>query len=39
MVDLAPTFAALLGTRPPRNADGRPLDLAALGVAAEEVPA
>jgi predicted AlkP superfamily phosphohydrolase/phosphomutase len=32
MVDLAPTFAALLDVRAPREADGRPLNLPALGV-------
>lgn len=32
IVDLAPTFAALLGVRPPRQCDGRPINLAALGL-------
>ena len=34
LVDLAPTLAALAGVRPPQDADGRCLDLAALGVRA-----
>ncbi|WP_084734972.1 alkaline phosphatase family protein [Actinophytocola xinjiangensis] len=36
MVDLAPTFAQLLGVRAPRDADGRPLNLHALGVLREQ---
>lgn len=32
IADLAPTFTRLLGIRPPAQADGRPLDFAALGV-------
>ncbi len=32
MVDLAPTFAELMGVRPPRRCDGRPLNFSALGV-------
>jgi predicted AlkP superfamily phosphohydrolase/phosphomutase len=32
LVDLAPTLAALVGVRPPRDADGRALDMQALGV-------
>jgi predicted AlkP superfamily phosphohydrolase/phosphomutase len=35
--DLAPTFAALMGIEPPRDADGQAIDLDALGVAALEV--
>lgn len=34
ITDLAPTFARLLGADPPAQADGRPLDFAALAVAA-----
>lgn len=34
IVDLAPTFAHLLGIGPPAQTDGRPMDFAALGVAA-----
>lgn len=34
VVDLAPTLAALIGVAPPRNADGRILDFARLGVRA-----
>jgi predicted AlkP superfamily phosphohydrolase/phosphomutase len=30
--DLAPTFAALLGVRAPRQCDGRPVNIAALGL-------
>jgi predicted AlkP superfamily phosphohydrolase/phosphomutase len=32
MVDLAPTFAALMGVRPPATADGRPIDFSAVGI-------
>ncbi|MGI8666485.1 MAG: alkaline phosphatase family protein [Jatrophihabitans sp.] len=35
IVDLAPTFAQLLEVPPPAQADGRPLDFASLGVAAQ----
>ena len=34
MVDLAPTFSALMGIEPPRDADGRAIDLQAAGIAA-----
>jgi predicted AlkP superfamily phosphohydrolase/phosphomutase len=34
MVDLAPTMAALMGVQPPATADGRPIDLTALGIRA-----
>jgi predicted AlkP superfamily phosphohydrolase/phosphomutase len=36
MADLAPTFAGLLGVRPPRHCDGRALDFGALGLLAGE---
>ncbi|BCJ65779.1 alkaline phosphatase family protein [Polymorphospora rubra] len=36
MVDLAPTFAALMGVRPPQGCDGRPLDFHACGLTIKE---
>ena len=37
MVDLAPTFAAILGCPPPRDSDGQPINLSRLGVARGQV--
>jgi predicted AlkP superfamily phosphohydrolase/phosphomutase len=39
IVDLAPTFALMMGIRPLRQADGRPLDFTQLGIAAEGIAA
>ncbi|MBO4208391.1 alkaline phosphatase family protein [Micromonospora echinofusca] len=36
MVDLAPTFAALMGVRPPQTCDGRPVDLRNSGLTKKE---